>query len=126
LLLKRLLQLNLVVSAVIAAAFIVFPGQTLGFYGIANVIGTRAIAQYFGSAHVAFAILIAYALRKPEPALLRAMLWSFFGGDLVGTAVLLGIQLHGGMNGMGWELVGLSLLFTIGWGICILKRLPQN
>jgi hypothetical protein len=123
-LLRRLLQFNLTVSAIIAAAFIVFPGQTLGFYGIQNVSGTRAIAQYFGSAHVTFAILIAYALRKPEPAFLRAIVRSFFGGDLVGTIILLGIQLRGVTNGMGWELVGLSVLFTVGWGICILKRLP--
>jgi hypothetical protein len=121
---KRLLQLNLIVSAVIAVAFIVFPGQTLGLYGIENASGTRAIAQYFGSAHFAFASLIVYALRNPEATLLRAIVRSFFGGDLVGTAVLLGIQLRGVTNGMGWELVGLSLLFTVGWGICILKRLP--
>jgi hypothetical protein len=123
-LVKRLLQLNLIVSAIIAIAFIALPGPTLGLYGISNDAAPRAIAQYFGTAHLSFAILIWYALRSHEASFVRAVVRSFFAGDLAGTIVLLSIQLRGVMNAMGWELVGLTFLFSVGWGICTIRRIP--
>jgi len=123
-LVKRLLQLNLIVSAIIALAFLIIPGPTLRLYGIASDAAPRAIAQYFGTAHLSFAILIWYALRSHEVHCVRSIVRSFFVGDLAGTAVLLSIQLRGLMNGWGWELVGLTFLFALGWGICILRKEP--
>ena len=123
---KRLLQLNLVVSAIIALTYILLPGPTLALYGIENDAAAISIAQYFGTAHVAFAVLVWLALRSREPSFLRALVVSFFVGDAIGTIVLLITVLRGIMNPMGWGLVGLSALFALGYGYCVLRRLPTS
>ena len=68
---KRLLQLNLFVSIIIAIAFLLGPKLTLALYGITSDNILYVIAQYFGTTHVAFAILLWLALRTNEPQLLR-------------------------------------------------------
>ena len=57
---KRLLQLNLFVSIIIAIAFLLAPKPTLALYGITGDNILYAIAQYFGTTHVAFAILLTF------------------------------------------------------------------
>ena len=121
-LVKRLLQFNLLISVIIAVCFIAFPGQSLSLYGITTTDGLLAIAQYFGTTHVAFAVLLWLALHGNEPQFLRAIVASFFVGDLAGSTVLLFAQLHGIMNAMGWGLVVLSFLFTVGYGYGLFRR----
>ena len=123
---KHLLQFNLIVSVIIAIAFILAPGLSLSLYGINGDKPLFIIAQYFGSTHVAFAVLLWLALQANDPVLFRFIVAAFFAGDLTGSAVLLIAQLSGVMNSMGWVLVGLSLLFAIGYGYGLLKRLPAT
>ncbi len=123
---KRLLQLNLIVSSLIAFTFILLPGPTLALYGISNDSSTRFIAEYFGTTHVAFAVLVWFALSRPASELPKAVVHSFFAGEVAGTLVLLLAQLRGIMNTLGWGFVGLSLLFTVGWGYCIVKGVPKS
>lgn len=123
---KRLLQLNLLVSITIAIAFIFAPKLTLSLYGISGSEVLYTIAQYFGTTHVAFAVLLWFALRISEPKLLRFIVVSFFAGDLAGSVVLALAQLRGLMNASGWALVGLTLVFAIGYGYGVFRKLPEN
>jgi hypothetical protein len=123
---RRLLQLNLLVSAIIAIAFILAPGPCLSLYGIIGDRSLYAIAQYFGTTHVAFSVLLWLALRANDARFLRVIVISFFAGDLAGSAVLLVAQLRGVMNTTGWALVGLTVLFAAGYGYGALKKLPAS
>ncbi len=123
---KRLLQLNLFVSMIIAIAFLLAPKLTLALYGITGDNILYAIAQYFGTTHVAFALLLWLALRTNEPQLLRIIVVSFFAGDLAGSLVLFIAQVRGLMNTSGWALVGLTLLFAFGYGYGALNKLPES
>jgi hypothetical protein len=123
---KRLLQFNLFVSAVIAITFILAPETTLSLYGIGGGEALHTITQYFGTTHLAFALLIWLAFRANDPRFLRLLVVSFFAGDLAGTAVLLIAQLRGVMNSTGWAMVGISLLFALGYGYGTLKKLPES
>jgi hypothetical protein len=123
---KRLLQTNLVVSSVVAFSFVFFPRHSLALYGISGDIPLLVIAQYFGSAHVAFAVVLLLAIRTNEVQLMRMLVVSFFAGDLVGSVVLVAAQLRGAMNLMGWGLVGLSALFAVGYGYCAIRKLPSS
>jgi hypothetical protein len=123
---KRLLQFNLIVSIIIAISFLLSPKLTLALYGMTGDDVLCAIAQYFGTAHVSFALLLWLALRTNEPQLLRFIVVSFFAGDLAGSVVLLIAQVRGLMNTAGWALVGLSLLFAFGYGYGALKKLPES
>ena len=123
---KRLLQLNLFVSIAISISFIFAPQQTLALYGFTGGNSLYAIAQYFGSTHVAFAVLLWLALRKDDRQVLRMIVASFFAGDLAGSLVLLIAQVRGLMNSSGWIMVGLSFLFAVGYGYGTLKKLPKS
>lgn len=125
-LVKRLLQLNALVSAMIAVAFIALPGQSVSLYGVTTADALHTIAQYFGATHVAFAVLLWLALRANDPRFLRAIVTSFFAGDLTGTLVLLFAQLRGALAPTGWGLVALSALFAAGYGYGVLKGLPDT
>jgi hypothetical protein len=120
--LRRLLQFNLIVSAVVAVMFILMPGTTLSLYGIKDDPVTRALAQYFGSTHLAFAVLVWFALRSAARPFLWAVVVSFFAGDVAGTIVLLIAQLQGVMSSTGWGLVVLSGLFTLAYGYCVATK----
>lgn len=122
---KRLLQFNLLVSIIIAAAFILAPGLTLSLYGMNGGEALFAITQYFGTTHLSFAVLIWLVFRAKDPRFIRSLVVAFFVGDVAGTAVLLLAQLRGVMNAMGWGFVGLSLLFAVGYGYGALKNLPE-
>ena len=123
---KRLLQLNLFVSIAIAISFIFAPKLTLALYGFTGGNSLYAIAQYFGSTHVAFAVLLWLALLKGDRQVLRMIVASFFAGDLAGSLVLLIAQVRGLMNVSGWVLVSLSFLFAVGYGYGTLKKLPES
>jgi hypothetical protein len=122
---KRVLQFNLLVSIILAATFILAPGLTLSFYGISGGEPLSLIARYFGTTHLSFALLIWLALRSNDARMLRFLVVSFFAGDLAGSVVLLIAQLGGVMNSMGWSMVGLSLVFAVGYGYGALKNLPE-
>jgi hypothetical protein len=65
---RRLLQLNLLVSAVVAVCLIALPEASLSLYAIEGDGALRTIAQHFGTGHVAFAVLLWLALRSNDPA----------------------------------------------------------
>ena len=123
---KRLLQFNVLVSATVAVSFIALPESSLALYGITGDGALHTIAQYFGTAHVAFVVLLWLALRTNDARFLRMIVASFFAGDLAGSAVLLVAQLRGFMNATGWALVALSLLFAAGYGHGLLRKLPAS
>ncbi len=125
-LVKRLLQLNVLVSAMIAVTFIALPDQSVSVYGVTTTDALRTIAQYFGATHVAFAVLLWLALRANDSRFLRAIVTAFFAGDLTGTVVLLLAQLRGAMAPTGWGLVALSALFAAGYGYGVRKGLPAS
>ena len=123
---KRLLQLNLICSALLAATFIFIPRTILSLYGIVGGDQLYVIARYFGSTHVAFAVLLWIALRENQPTFLRWVVISFFAGDSAGTIVLLIAQLQGLMGSSGWFLVGLSFLLALGYGYGTFNKLPKS
>ncbi len=123
---KRLLQFNLLVSAMIAISFILLPQSSLALYGLSGGKSLFVITQYFGTTHLAFAVLLWFALRQDDPRFLRVIVISFFAGDLAGTIVLLTAQLRGLMGSAGWVLVGFSLIFAGFYGYCTWKKLPEK
>ena len=119
---KRLLQFNLIVSALTAISFVGFPDTSLALYGISGDSALQTVTQYFGSTHLAFALLIGLALNLDDARFTRIIVISFFAGDLAGSVILLIAQLRGIMNSTGWILVALSLIFMLGYGYGLLQK----
>lgn len=114
------LRLLMAVSAVAAGIYglllILNPAMLASMYGIQLEPGGQFLARMFGAYFIGFAVLNWFG-RKSEPSV---ALWSIiladFVTDVIATLVALRAQLAGLMNASGWEIVIMSLVFTMAFG----------
>jgi len=118
---NTLLLAALVAEGVVAIGFISVPGQLLGPLGVTLAPAAIPIARLFGSALLAFAVLLWSARASADPELRRVVVRALFVYFLVSTVLLLVTQLGGLMNALGWILVALHVLFTIWFGAFLTK-----
>jgi hypothetical protein len=114
--LKTLMVVNALVAAAFGIGFVVVPGQVMSFYGPEVTAPLEYMAQLFGGALVAFAVLTWTAQNAPDSVARRAILLAMFVGDGIGFVVALIGQLSGVMNALGWSTVVIYLLLAIGFG----------
>ena len=114
--LKTLMVVNTLVAAAFGVGFVVVPGQVMSFYGPEVTPSLEYVAQLFGGALVAFAVLTWTAQNAPDSVARRAILLAMFVGDCIGCVVALIGQLGGVMNALGWSTVVIYLLLAIGFG----------
>ena len=76
--LRRILQFNLVVSALIAVMFVLFAGPTLALYGIANVAATADSPNTSGPRTLPSLNGNRFALRSGERSFIWGVVVSFF------------------------------------------------
>jgi hypothetical protein len=114
--LKTLMVVNAFVAAAFGIGFVVVPGQVMSFYGPEVTPPLEYVAQLFGGALVAFAVLTWTAQNAPDSVARRAILLAMFVGDCIGCVVSLAGQLGGVMNALGWSTVVIYLLLAIGFG----------
>ena len=114
--LKTLMVVNAFVAAAFGIGFVVVPGQVMSFYGPEVTPPLEYVAQLFGGALVAFAVLTWTAQNAPDSVARRAILLAMFIGDCIGCVVSLIGQIGGVMNALGWSTVVLYLLLALGFG----------
>ena len=114
--LKTLMVVNAFVAAAFGIGFVVVPGQVMSFYGPEVTPRLEYVAQLFGGALVAFAVLTWTAQNAPDSVARRAILLAMFVGDCIGCVVALVGQLGGVINALGWSTVVIYLLLAIGFG----------
>ena len=111
----------MVVEGLVAIAFIALPGQALGQFGVTPDATAISFARLFGSAVLAFPVLLSYARASADAALRRVAVRVLFVYFLVSTVLLAITQLGGLMNALGWILVALHVAFTIWFGAFLTK-----
>jgi FtsH-binding integral membrane protein len=114
--LSTLMVVNALIAAVFGVAFVVLPGQVTALYGPEVTPQLEYVAQLFGAALLAFAVLTWTARTAPDSEARRAILLALFIGDGVGFVVSLIGQLSGVMNALGWSTVVIYLLLALGFG----------
>ena len=114
--LSVLMIVNSIVAAVFGLGFILVPGQVNSLYGPEVGPALNYVAQLFGAALLAFAVLTWAARNVLDSEARRAILLALFVGDGVGFVVALIGQLGGVMNALGWSTVVIYLLLAIGFG----------
>jgi drug/metabolite transporter (DMT)-like permease len=93
--LSTLMVVNALIAAVFGVAFVVLPGQVTALYGPEVTPQLEYVAQLFGAALLAFAVLTWTARTAPDSEARRAILLALFIGDGVGFVVSLIGQLSG-------------------------------
>lgn len=114
--LSVLMIVNAIIAAVFGLGFVFAPGQVTSLYGPEVGAVLEYVAQLFGAALLAFAVLTWLARNVPDSEARRAILLAMFVGDGVGFVVALIAQLQGIQNALGWSTVVIYLLLALGFG----------
>lgn len=114
--LSLLMTINAVVAVIFGIGFVVSPGATLAFYGIAPDAAFRLVSQLFGAALIGFAVLTWSARNAAASDARKAIVLALFVADGLGFVLSLIGQLQGVANALGWLNVVIYLLLALGFG----------
>jgi hypothetical protein len=118
---NTLFLVAMIVEGLFAVGFIAVPRQMLGPYGVTLDRTATNFVRLFGSALLAFPVLLWYARASTAIDVKRAAARALFTYFLVSTVLILAIQLGGQMNALGWIIVGLHVAFTVWFGAFVGK-----
>jgi len=102
------------VSAAFGLGFVLMPGQLLPIYGVEPDAALKLIGQFFGAALVSLALLTWLVRNLSDSEARRAIVLALFVGETLGFIFALIGQLNGIFNVMGWSVVVVYLVFTLG------------
>jgi hypothetical protein len=120
---KTLFNINIVVAFLFGLGFVLIPVTMLDFYDVSLSDQGITVARLFGSAILAYPVLLWYAGRSNDPVFMKGASRTLFTYWLLGTIFLLIAQLNGQLNAFGWLTIGLHIIMLVWYGIYIfLKR----
>ena len=102
------------VSAVFGLGFALMPGQLLPIYGVEPDAALRLIGQFFGAALLSLALLSWLARNLSDSESRRAIVLALLVGEAIGFIFALIGQFNGILNVLGWSVVVVYLIFTLG------------
>lgn len=115
--LRSLMLIKAVICLVIGVVFVLTPGVLLAVYGVRNAEqSTVLMTRLYGSTFILLGILLWFARNATDSEALRAIVLAVVAGDALGFIVALLGQLAGVMNALGWSVVVVYLLLSVGFG----------
>ncbi len=114
--LSILFVINAIVTLIFGIALIVVPAATMSLYGITSEPGLNFTAQLFGATLITIGVLTGVAARNTTASdALQAIVVALLVGNAISFIVALIGQLAGVMNAVGWIIVAIHLLLTLGY-----------
>lgn len=114
--LSWLLTFNAIAAALFGIPAVLLPGSLYSIYGLNSTAGAQLVMQFFGSTLIAEA-LITWGLRNIAPGDTRQTLTlALFVEAVIGLVTSLIAELGAVMNPLGWTVVALPAIFTLGYG----------
>ena len=114
------LRTLMIIKAIVCLGFGPFllfaPGPLLNLLGVEFNSGAAFMGREYGAALVGNLLLTWFAKDAGPSDARRAIILDLFIYDAIGLVVSLLVQLTGGMNLLGWGIVGVYLFFTVGYG----------
>ena len=114
--LKTMLVIKAIVCLIFGILFLAVPAKLMSFYGITLQEGGIFAARLYGATLFGNLLLTWNARNDPGSQSLRSIVLALFVYDAIALIVALGAQLSGLMNSLGWMVVGLYLVLTLGFG----------
>lgn len=110
----------MVVKAIVCLGFgillVAIPGLLMSLYGVTLGEGGILMARLYGASLLGNLMLTWFSRNDPGSEALRAAVLGLFVYDAVGLIVAVAAMLSGIMNPLGWSIVAIYLLFTVGYG----------
>jgi len=120
--LKALLILKALVSIGFGILLLAIPEKLLSFLGISVGPGGLFMAREYGGALVGIFFLCWFARNAEFSKAVKAIILFGFVYDIVNLGVSLYAQFNNIMNALGWCIVGVYLVFTLGFGYFLIKQ----
>ena len=126
--LRYLFVLNTIVALVFAAGLLLAPKTMLGLFGVSVGGGVTAnasmnfVTQMLGAALILPGLISWFAGGMTEVGARRSILISLFVFEVVGLAVSLLGMLSKVMSVTGWGIVGLFLIFALGYAYFLFMK----
>jgi hypothetical protein len=120
--LSALMVTKSVICLVFGFIFVLAPGALLAIYGVKNEDSSLLfMTRLYGAVFVLLGVLLWFAKNDPGSEALRAIVLAVLIGDGIGFLVALFGQLGEVLNGLGWSVVVVYLLLTLGFGYFYLQ-----
>ena len=113
--LKTLLVLNSVVGAGSALTAILFGEKVLSMYGVDSNPAASLMGQYSALGTIAMALVAWFSRNVEDLRAQRAIILAFLITNIIGIFISVSGIISGVMKG-GWPVVGIYLLFALGYG----------
>lgn len=129
--LRYLFVLNTIVALIFAAGLLLAPKTMLGLFGISvgTTVGFNAslnfVAQLLGAALTLPGLLSWFAAGMTDASARRSVAVSLFVFQVIGFAVSLLGMLSRVMSITGWSIVGLFLVFALGYAYFLFMQQPD-
>lgn len=126
--LRYLLVLNTIVGLIFAAGLLLAPKTILGLFGVSvgSTVSFNAslnfVAQLLGAALLLPGLISWFAGGMTDAGARRSIVVSLFVFEIVGFAVSLLGMLSKAMSVTGWSIVGLFLIFAIGYAYFLFMK----
>ena len=114
--LKTMLVIKAIVCLVFGILFLLLPGPLMAFFGVTLGSGGIFVARLYGASLFGNLFLTWFARNDAGSEALQATVLALFVYDAIGFVVALLAVLSGVINTLGWAVVGLYLLLTLGFG----------
>jgi hypothetical protein len=114
--LKTMLVIKAVVCLVFGILFLLVPGPLMAFFGVTLDSSGIFVARLYGASLIGNLLLTWFSRNDAGSESLRATVLALFAYDAIAFVVALMAVLSGVMNTLGWAVVGLYLLLTLGFG----------
>lgn len=122
--LGQLMTIKSIICTLVGAVFVVMPGFLLAFFGVPNSepSGLFYMTRLFGAMFFMLGLMLWFGRNLSELDALRVMVPPVIVGDAIGFVVTLFAQVSGMMNNLGWFVVAIYLVLTVGFGAFLLPR----
>ena len=103
-----------ILTAVFGLGFVLIPGQILPIYGVEPNASLIFLANLFGAVLLSLALLAWLSRKFNDSEARRVIILALFIGEVLGFVLAFIGQINGILNALGWFIVLIYLLMTLG------------
>ncbi len=111
-----------VLAIVFGTVLVLASEQLMNMFGIPLGDGGQLIAQLFGASLIGFASIAWSSRDAPDSQARQANIIGMLTGVVGGFLITLFAKLSGASNDMGWSIVIIYLILSLGWGSTMLRK----
>ena len=115
-----------VIAFVFGLGFLLFPAESMSFYGLTLEAAGQWLGRYFGSAFIGISVLTWLARNAEQGEALRAIVLGDFVLSATGLVVAILDGIYGPGNALLWSTAVIYLFLTVGFGYFQFVKRPGS